>query len=101
MSKVSKGEGDKDCKPFDISHSGFGNTTPTQCFVKECNICYECCVVPTGQIVVFDVSRRSSELLSSDSIQLCKLSHNFFSCYNKTKYMHYYYGAFYFFYSSI
>lgn len=55
MSKVSKGEGDKDCKLFDISHSGSSNTTPTQCFVKECNICNECCVVPPGQIVVFDI----------------------------------------------
>lgn len=54
MSKVSKG-GDKDCKLFDISHSGSSNTTPTQCFVKECNICNECCVVPPGQIVVFGI----------------------------------------------
>lgn len=55
MSKVRKGEGDKDCKLFDISHSGSSNTTPTKCFVKECNICYECCVVPPGQIVEFRI----------------------------------------------
>lgn len=54
MSKVSKGEGDKDCKLFDIiSHSGSSNTTPTQCFCEGmynmlrmlcCALRANCCV---------------------------------------------------------